>query len=66
MYEFQCIPQGWQCPVCKRVYSPSTPMCMFCGGTSVSGDTNATGILGNMQIPITPLKTTLDDKGDAT
>ncbi len=25
------IPQGWQCPVCKRVYSPMTPMCYHCG-----------------------------------
>lgn len=24
-------PQGWVCPVCMRVYSPSTPMCYFCG-----------------------------------
>ena len=24
-------PQGWQCPICKRVYSPSTPMCYSCG-----------------------------------
>ena len=24
-------PQGWQCPVCKRVYSPTTPMCYYCG-----------------------------------
>ena len=23
--------QGWQCPICKRVYSPSTPMCWYCG-----------------------------------
>ena len=23
--------QGWQCPICKRVYSPTTPMCMYCG-----------------------------------
>lgn len=22
--------QGWQCPTCKRVYSPSTPMCYQC------------------------------------
>lgn len=21
------IPQGWQCPVCKRVLSPNTSMC---------------------------------------
>ena len=26
------IQQGWQCPVCKRVYSPSTYMCPWCGG----------------------------------
>lgn len=30
--------QGWQCPVCKRVYSPTTPMCYYCGnGITVSG-----------------------------
>ena len=23
--------QGWQCPICKRVYSPTTPMCYYCG-----------------------------------
>lgn len=27
----QHIPQGWQCPCCIRVYSPSTPMCLSCG-----------------------------------
>lgn len=25
------VPQGWQCPVCKRVYSPTVPMCYYCG-----------------------------------
>jgi len=25
--EMPSIPTGWQCPVCKRVYSPSTSMC---------------------------------------
>ena len=24
------VPQGWQCPICKRVYSPMTPSCYFC------------------------------------
>lgn len=24
--------QGWQCPLCKRVYSPFTPLCWYCGG----------------------------------
>lgn len=23
--------QGWQCPICKRVYSPHTPCCFYCG-----------------------------------
>lgn len=36
--------QGWQCPVCGRVYSPFTPMCYYCGGeqkieTSTGTDT---------------------------
>ena len=33
-------PAGWRCPLCWRVYSPSTPMCFFCGGevkTNVTG-----------------------------
>lgn len=25
--------QGWQCPICKRVYSPTTAMCYYCGNT---------------------------------
>lgn len=35
-------PQGWQCPICKRVYSPNTYMCYYCGGESVA--TTGTGI----------------------
>lgn len=27
--------QGWQCPICKRVYSPFTHMCMYCGNKEV-------------------------------
>lgn len=23
--------QGWQCPICKRVYSPFVQMCLHCG-----------------------------------
>ena len=22
--------QGWQCPICGRVYSPTTMMCLMC------------------------------------
>lgn len=25
-------PQGWRCPGCGRYYSPTTPMCFYCGG----------------------------------
>ena len=32
LYEMMGAPQGWQCPICKRVYSPTTPMCWYCGG----------------------------------
>lgn len=31
--------QGWQCPICKRVYAPNTPMCWYCGGESVTTTT---------------------------
>lgn len=24
------VPQGWQCPVCKNVYSPLIPVCTKC------------------------------------
>lgn len=27
--------QGWQCPICKRVYSPFIHMCMYCGNKEV-------------------------------
>lgn len=30
------IPQGWECPKCGRVYSPSTAMCFTCVGFTVS------------------------------
>ena len=23
--------RGWVCPCCDRVYSPTTPMCYYCG-----------------------------------
>lgn len=31
--------QGWQCPICKRVYSPFTHMCLYCGGKEVTTTT---------------------------
>ena len=29
------VNMGWQCPICKRVYSPFTHMCMYCGNREV-------------------------------
>lgn len=26
----QQTPTGWICPKCGRVYSPTTPMCLYC------------------------------------
>lgn len=42
MSEF-IVQQGWQCPICKRVYSPFTPCCFNCGGNTVI----TTGIIPN-------------------
>ena len=28
--------QGWQCPVCGRVYAPWMPSCTLCEGVNVS------------------------------
>ena len=30
------VQQGWQCPICKRVYAPSVPMCFYCGNTRIT------------------------------
>lgn len=36
------IPQGWQCPICKRVYSPAYPWCVFCGNEKTETTTTYT------------------------
>ena len=30
MFQTNFIQQGWECPKCKRVYSPTTMMCIAC------------------------------------
>lgn len=42
-------PNGWRCPGCGRYYSPTQPMCLYCGG--------------NQQIRYTTTTTTIDDSG---
>lgn len=27
---FNNVMQGWQCPICKRIYSPFTHICWYC------------------------------------
>lgn len=41
MYNFE--QQGWQCPICKRVYSPFTPSCFACGGEEMTTTSISTG-----------------------
>ena len=44
-------PQGWQCPVCKRVYSPTTIMCFYCGGeTTTTVSSSGTGTSGYVDV----------------
>ena len=30
------VNKGWQCPVCGRVYSPTTPMCFYCRNKEIA------------------------------
>jgi len=40
MYEYNWAPQGWQCPVCRRVYSPTIPWCFYCGNETYTTTTS--------------------------
>ena len=42
MNEMTGIPQGWRCPICKRVYSPLTAMCFYCGHQHIETNTDRT------------------------
>lgn len=30
--DYDLAPKGWICPKCGRVYAPSQPLCLYCGG----------------------------------
>ena len=34
-FNWNFIPQGWVCPKCGRVYSPTTIMCLVCGNQTI-------------------------------
>ncbi len=42
MFQISFIPQGWECPKCKRVYSPTTSMCSHCPQNATSVTTSGT------------------------
>lgn len=53
--------QGWICPKCGRVYSPFTPMCLYCGG----GDTTITSNLcDRINMPVNEKKLKEERKQD--
>ena len=47
MFEEIYATQGWQCPICKRVYSPMTPMCLYCGGLETTTTASGSGVTYN-------------------
>jgi hypothetical protein len=46
MNDFNFAPQGWECPKCKRVYSPTTSMCFYCPNRVTTGTTVGVGGFG--------------------
>lgn len=38
MYDY--VKQGWQCPVCKRIYGPDVAQCLYCNDARVIWATN--------------------------
>jgi len=45
MNDFNFTPQGWECPKCKRVYSPTTIMCIACPQHTKTITTTTTDLL---------------------
>lgn len=44
IFDNMFVQQGWQCPICRRVYSPSTVMCLYCGHQTTITTTTTTKI----------------------
>lgn len=41
-YIYTMPQQGWQCPVCRRCYAPTTMMCLYCPEPPVWDNTTTT------------------------
>lgn len=41
VFNYSFAQQGWQCPICKKVYAPHIDICYYCGKqeTVISIDT---------------------------
>lgn len=35
-YSINYAQQGWQCPLCKRVYNPTIPECLYCNNNETT------------------------------
>ena len=46
------ISQGWECPKCKRVYSPTTNMCQFCPTQTTTSTSISFGSTGTSSVTI--------------
>lgn len=44
---YNWAPEGWRCPMCGRVYSPTTPMCFYCSNKEGTIQTTGTSINDN-------------------
>jgi hypothetical protein len=53
-YGPQPVAQGWECPKCGRVYSPTTMMCFSCGNAESSTSTTLIPFSQTGDIPDMP------------
>lgn len=44
MYQLQAQ-QGWQCPICKKIYAPNIPECLHCNNVKTELKTTDNGEL---------------------
>lgn len=58
--------KGWVCPKCGRVYSPSTPMCWYCGDKQITNAPNTTGTPVNWDEYLRKTVTSINDTPPVT